>query len=69
MDLKAKVLLPVHWGKFALAYHAWNEPVDRLTKRAKAMNVSYTTPLIGEQIRVGEYYPKEEWWGIDKKSL
>jgi L-ascorbate metabolism protein UlaG (beta-lactamase superfamily) len=31
IDLKAKRLLPVHWGKFALALHSWDEPIIRLS--------------------------------------
>jgi L-ascorbate metabolism protein UlaG (beta-lactamase superfamily) len=62
LDLNAKVLFPVHWGKFALAYHPWNEPVKRLTKKAIEMNINFTTPLIGEQIIIGKHYPKTEWW-------
>lgn len=62
LDLNAKVLFPVHWGKFALAYHPWDEPVKRATARAKELNVHYTTPLIGEQIILGKHYPKTEWW-------
>lgn len=30
LDLGAKVLMPVHWGKFSLAMHSWDEPVRRL---------------------------------------
>jgi len=62
LDLNAQVLMPVHWGKFALAYHPWQEPIERLTKKAKELNVSYTTPLIGEQIKLGLHYPNNEWW-------
>ena len=28
--LKAKVMLPVHWGTFNLALHPWREPVEKL---------------------------------------
>lgn len=62
IDLNAKVLLPVHWGKFALAYHPWDEPIKRLTTQAKALQVNYTTPLIGEPIVLDKSYPKTEWW-------
>ncbi|MBA4167492.1 MAG: MBL fold metallo-hydrolase [Chitinophagaceae bacterium] len=62
VDLKAKVLLPVHWGKFALALHPWNEPVKRVTKKARELNVQTTTPMIGEQIIINETYPDREWW-------
>ena len=27
IDLKAKILLPVHWGKFTLSLHPWYEPI------------------------------------------
>jgi L-ascorbate metabolism protein UlaG (beta-lactamase superfamily) len=60
VDLKAKALLPVHWGKFSLSNHPWNEPVNRVTKAAKELLV--TTPRIGEQVIVGEHYPQENWW-------
>jgi len=34
IDLKTKMLMPVHWGKFVLAMHDWNEPVQRLLQEA-----------------------------------
>jgi len=62
LDLKAKVLQPVHWGKFCLSLHPWNEPIERLTKKAEELNVTVTTPMIGEPLIVGEKYPAEKWW-------
>lgn len=35
-DLCANALLPVHWGKFTLALHPWNERVRRVVKAAAA---------------------------------
>lgn len=61
-DLNAKVLLPVHWGKFTLAMHSWNEPVIRAVKQAKLDHVKITTPLLGESLILDEYYPSKEWW-------
>ncbi|RYY11087.1 MAG: hypothetical protein EOO36_19540, partial [Cytophagaceae bacterium] len=29
LDLRAQVMLPVHWGAFTEAHHAWNDPVKR----------------------------------------
>ena len=63
-ELRAKTLLPVHWGKFALAYHAWNEPIRRLTKRAAEQNLAVTTPRIGEPIAIGSTYPRATWWNL-----
>lgn len=61
-DLNAKALLPVHWAKFTLALHAWNEPAIRVSKKAKEENFKITTPLLGEQVILDESYPSKEWW-------
>ncbi|SMC95490.1 L-ascorbate metabolism protein UlaG, beta-lactamase superfamily [Pedobacter nyackensis] len=61
-DLNAKVLLPVHWAKFSLAMHSWNEPAIRVTKQAKLEQFKITTPLLGELVVLDEHYPSEEWW-------
>lgn len=68
IDLKAKVLFPVHWGKFTLALHPWNEPAIRITKRAKEVNMPLTTPKIGQQIILDSLYPAEKWWYLDKTN-
>ena len=64
IDLKAKILLPVHWGKFALAMHAWNEPIDRILKKAEELKVKVTTPLIGEEVILGNTLPDKTWWNL-----
>lgn len=64
IDLKTQVILPVHWAKFALALHSWDEPVKRLTKTAREMNVKVTTPLIGEPVILNSSYPDKEWWNL-----
>jgi L-ascorbate metabolism protein UlaG (beta-lactamase superfamily) len=62
IDLNTKVSMPVHWGKFGLAYHPWTEPIERFTAAADTAIISYTTPLIGEQVVIGKHYPKSKWW-------
>ncbi len=62
IDLKAKTLFPIHWGKFALAFHAWDEPIKRVIKKAKALNVMVTTPKIGEPVILGQSLPQSHWW-------
>ncbi|KIO78945.1 beta-lactamase [Pedobacter lusitanus] len=61
-DLQAKVLLPVHWAKFTLALHDWNDPVLRVTKSAEEFNQPITTPLPGETFQIGSNYPDTKWW-------
>jgi L-ascorbate metabolism protein UlaG (beta-lactamase superfamily) len=65
IDLKAKVFLPVHWGKFTLALHPWRDPIRRAVKHAQATGTKITTPLIGEPIVLGEYLPVRAWWEED----
>lgn len=62
IDLKAKILLPVHWGKFSLAMHAWNEPIDRVVKKANELKVKVVTPMIGEPVILGSSLPERLWW-------
>jgi L-ascorbate metabolism protein UlaG (beta-lactamase superfamily) len=62
LDVKSKVLLPVHWGKFSLSLHPWNEPIERVLKKAEELSVKVTTPMIGEPIIIGEKYPATKWW-------
>lgn len=62
VDLGARWLLPVHWGKFTLANHPWNEPIQRVTTAAAALGVSITTPMIGEPVILDHRYPDSHWW-------
>jgi len=62
IDLKAKLLMPVHWGKFALGLHPWDEPVKRAVAKADELNVKWTTPMIGEPVVLDESIPAKQWW-------
>jgi len=61
-DLNAKLLLPVHWGKFSLSLHPWNEPIERLLKAATENNLQVTTPMIGEPVVLQRSLPQNKWW-------
>lgn len=62
IDLKAKTLMPVHWGKFALALHAWDESIERVTKEARRLNVPIIHPMIGELVDLDDSGVQAEWW-------
>jgi L-ascorbate metabolism protein UlaG (beta-lactamase superfamily) len=51
-ELRAKVLLPVHWSKFRLALHPWHEPIERVTKEAARLNMPILTPKIGGSLEI-----------------
>lgn len=48
IDLRGKYLLPIHWGKYNLAFHPWKEPIQLLRSRAKLSGVTVLNPLQGE---------------------
>ncbi len=63
VDLQAKLAMPIHWGAFTLAYHDWMEPVERMTKKAKELNVNVATPRVGEVLQLkSSHIPQEKWW-------
>src|SRR5690606_34986189 len=62
LDLNGKVLLPIHWSKFSLALHSWTEPIDRLLKETNKHNIPVATPLIGEQLILGNPVVENHWW-------
>lgn len=60
-ELKSKLTMPVHWGKFSLAPHNWDEAIIRFTKESKNKNLTITTPLIGETFTT-KNYSQSNWW-------
>jgi len=64
VDLDAKRLLPVHWAKFTLSLHSWNEPILRVVKKAAELQLPITTPKIGEPVVIGKTYPEAVWWNL-----
>lgn len=63
IDVRAKTLMPVHWGAFQLALHSWTDPIERVSKKATEMHVPLIAPQIGEIIVV-ETLPEAyaPWW-------
>ncbi len=66
-DLNAKKLLAVHNSKFAIANHAWDEPLINIAKECVNENIKLLTPKIGEQVNLkDDDQIFSEWWnGVD----
>jgi L-ascorbate metabolism protein UlaG (beta-lactamase superfamily) len=64
MDLKGKKLLPVHWGKFSLSLHAWDEPIRLTMDEAKRKNLEVLHPMIGEAVALDENSALTKWWDL-----
>jgi L-ascorbate metabolism protein UlaG (beta-lactamase superfamily) len=63
--LQAKTLLPVHWGTFDLALHAWDEPAETLLELAPKQGARVILPELGACIEPTEYPtagPSTAWW-------
>ncbi|HEX2605983.1 MAG TPA: MBL fold metallo-hydrolase [Flavisolibacter sp.] len=61
-NLKAATLLPVHWAKFALSLHAWDEPIKRVMAEAERKNLPILHPMIGEQVLLKGTNLFTRWW-------
>jgi L-ascorbate metabolism protein UlaG (beta-lactamase superfamily) len=62
-DLKAKRVFPVHGSKFALANHAWDDPLVRITELNKKLQIPLITTLIGEPVYLNDNNQQfKSWW-------
>lgn len=62
-DLNAQILMPSHWGKFALSSHDWDEPIKKIYNLSKVHSVPLLTPLIGQKNNFNNLLEfNENWW-------
>lgn len=54
--------LPVHWGTFNLAFHAWDQPAERLLELAPANNVQLVMPKLGAPVEPLHVEGVDPWW-------
>ena len=60
--LRGKTLLPIHWGTFNLAFHAWDEPAERVVVAATAAGARLIMPRPGESIEPASAPAAKPWW-------
>ncbi|MBD5418348.1 MAG: MBL fold metallo-hydrolase [Desulfovibrio sp.] len=53
-DTRSLLACPAHIGKFTLAWHAWDEPTRRFSKKAEEVGQKYILPIIGEKFRIDD---------------
>jgi L-ascorbate metabolism protein UlaG (beta-lactamase superfamily) len=56
------LFIPVHWGTFDLAMHAWTEPVERVLVAAEKVGVQVVVPQPGESIEPANPPEITRWW-------
>ena len=58
--------LPVHWGTFALAMHAWDQPAEALLELAPKQGVQLIMPRLGQPFEPIHAERVSPWWrGVD----
>ena len=60
-DVKAQILIPLHWGVFDLALHPWDESIIETVRLADEEGVEIMTPLMGQKIIPGQSVTSR-WW-------
>ena len=63
VDIKAKKVIPMHSGRFALSTHTWADPFIRLDKASIGKSFQLLTPMIGEIVDLNnnkQIFTK--WW-------
>lgn len=61
-DLNADVLMPIHWGKFALGLHPWKESIQRVTKKSEQEGLPLLMPRIGRIVTTLDPSSSDKWW-------
>ena len=56
------VFMPVHWGTFALAMHAWDQPAERLLELAPHTDAQLLMPMLGQPVEPAHAEIVRPWW-------
>jgi len=62
LDLRGKVMVPVHWATIKLVYHDWREPIQRARAAAQDKGVRLATPRLGQMFSPNKALPAFKWW-------
>jgi L-ascorbate metabolism protein UlaG (beta-lactamase superfamily) len=59
-------LLPVHWGTFCLAMHAWDQPAEELLALGPKAGTQLLMPRLGQSVEPAHAEAVDPWWrGVD----
>lgn len=60
--LGSGAFLPIHWGTFNLAMHAWDEPAETLASLVSDKGVPMVTPRLGAPTELARVEAFDPWW-------
>jgi L-ascorbate metabolism protein UlaG (beta-lactamase superfamily) len=49
-QVRARTMMPVHWGTFNLALHAWDQPIRHVMALAEQHDVHLLSPMMGQTV-------------------
>jgi L-ascorbate metabolism protein UlaG (beta-lactamase superfamily) len=61
-ELRGKLLMPIHWGTFNLAFHPWKEPAERVLQQAMQKHVPLLLPTPGTTYDIKKGPWISGWW-------
>ena len=62
LALNANLMMPIHWGTFNLAFHAWTQPIERLLELTKQNKIPLLVPQPGETYTYNGKPYLNKWW-------
>ncbi|MFD2179628.1 MBL fold metallo-hydrolase [Veronia pacifica] len=62
IDVRGKVMMPVHNCTFDLSVHDWNEPLIKALQLGREKGVAVAIPKIGERFEIGKTPDNDAWW-------
>jgi len=62
LDVRGKLLMPIHNGTFDLSMHPWHEPFERISALAAERRLPLATPEIGLPFSIQQPAAEDQWW-------
>lgn len=56
--------LPMHWGTFSLAMHAWDQPAETLLELGPKAGAQLVMPRLGQSVEPAHAESVEPWWRV-----
>jgi L-ascorbate metabolism protein UlaG (beta-lactamase superfamily) len=56
--------LPIHWGTFSLAMHAWDQPAEALLELGPKTGAQLVMPRLGEPVQPAHAPGAQPWWRV-----
>ncbi|MEQ3550030.1 MBL fold metallo-hydrolase [Pseudonocardia nematodicida] len=73
LELRGRIMLPIHWATFNLGFHPWDEPAERARKAAAARDVQLMLPRPGQRVdlsgapdAIRATIPTDPWWPVPR---